>query len=93
MSLEKSVERLKNSRIQPDRYGFNLEDIGGLFYAYEEMSEDEREGGQLVAVLGRDKKALADMHLLLVNGAGDVCYSGNDSHPCPPCPVEECGGG
>ncbi len=93
MSLAKSEERLKNSRHQVNRYRFNLPDIKDLFYGYEEMDEEERENGTLVAVLGLDKKGLPDMHLVLYDANGEVCYSGNDSHPCPPFPEEDCGGG
>ena len=89
MSLQKSVERLQQSRIVPDRYMFQLEDIQGVFDAYNEMTDEERKGGKLIAVLGRDKTGLADMHLVLLDADGEVCYSGNVSHPCPP--FGECG--
>lgn len=93
MSLEKSVERLKNSRIQVNRYMFKLEDIKDLFYGYEEMSDEEKEGGTFVVVLGLNKKGLPDAHLVLYDPDGEVCYNGNESHPCPPYPEETCEGG
>lgn len=93
MSLKKSVERLQNSRIQVDQFGFHLKDIAGLFYAYEEMDEANREGGMLTLVKGRDKKGLEDIHLVLRDADRNVVYEGNDSHPCPPWAVDHCGGG
>ena len=93
MSLEKSAERLANSRTQVNRYMFHLPDIKDLFYGYEHMSDEEREGGTFVVVLGLDKKGLPDAHLVLYDADGNVCYNGNASHPCPPYPEETCGGG
>lgn len=93
MSLEKSVQRRKNSQIVPDQFGFHLSDIYGLFDAYNAMSEADQQGGMFTLVMGRDKKGLEDVHLVLRNAAGEVQYNGNESHPCPPWEDEHCSGG
>lgn len=91
MSLEKSVQRLKNSRIESDRHKFNLKDIEYLFSGYNDMSEHDKENGSMVIVDGKKKSCLDDRHIILYDADGNVCYNGNESHPCPP--YEDCGGG
>lgn len=90
MSRSESVERLTNSRVVPEFFWFSLDDkqVQEAFDMYQHMkAEGEDKGGTLRVYPGLSKDGSPELHLVLVDAAGNVCGEYNSSHPCPPiCP-------
>lgn len=84
MSMQESVERLKNSRLQPRSWTFPVKEIKNI----KKLLIDEADTDMvLVMTLGRDERGYYDLHYAFNDAeTGNECGEGNSSCPNPPFP-------